>query len=208
MLELKLAAQPVYDGADEWSKLMRSLSSDMRALFERWRKGMDAEAFAQAFDSILFDGHTSAHMIGQTQADRGKPSIGVARYRARAIADEDVFFLRRFIQDLVGGRYTDDDGELEMDKVLRRSNLYVGKARGSASIGFVDAGDAKDRYEWVLGAAEDHCADCPELAAISRENPFTKDTLFQHPGDGSTPCLSNCLCHLVRQDGAESQRPI
>ncbi|MGH2639718.1 MAG: hypothetical protein ACRDF4_10655 [Rhabdochlamydiaceae bacterium] len=32
-------------------------------------------------------------------------------------------------------------------------------------------------------------------------SPYTKDTLFSYPGDGSTECLGNCTCTLVRHDG-------
>ncbi len=39
-------------------------------------------------------------------------------------------------------------------------------------------------------------------------SPFTKATLFQVPGDGQTPCRTNCLCYLEREDGRLSMRPI
>jgi hypothetical protein len=185
---------------------MRSIDASMMELFARWAAGdVTADGFAHLFDAILFDGHVGSHIIGQEQS--GLSAVkGVARLVGREKADEEAFFLRRFLADMIAGRYTDDEGEFDQDKALVRARLYQGKMRGTASQGFVDASPSDALFEWRLGAVEDHCPDCPELASISQSHPFRKDTMFQHPGDGSTPCLGNCKCHWVRiSDGAQSQ---
>ncbi len=205
MLERKLAAQPVYDGG-EWYRLIRSVDADMLDLLRKFAAGMDPNVLYFKLDQLLFDGHIGSHVIGQEQAGR-IPNRGLARLIGREMADEESYFLLRFIDDLRRGRYVVDD-EFQMDRVMTRARLYQGKMRGTCSKGFVDGSGDADRFLWVLGGAEDSCTDCPQLASISENNPFTKATLFQHPGDGNTPCLGNCRCHLVRvTDGALSQLP-
>lgn len=200
-------AKPAY-GAADYPIFMREVDDNMRDLLRRWLGGMDASAFYIAFDQILFDGHTQAHLIGQAQGGAAFPSIGFGRFAGRQVADEETFFLRGFVDDMLSGKYT-KDGEVQAFRILDRMRMYQGKMRGTAARGFVDSSKDEDRFIWKLGGAEDHCGDCPELAQMSAEVPFDKSTLFQYPGDGSTPCLWNCKCHLVRlRDDATTQRPL
>jgi hypothetical protein len=98
-------------------------------------------------------------------------------------------------------RYFDGDGSFRPGSLDPRTDLYVGRMRGSANEAFAKGSfedDPKAEFVWQLGS-EDSCEDCPEKAA---DSPYTEDTLYSYPGDGDTECLGNCKCILVRQDGA------
>lgn len=207
-LAAKLAAQPQYDGQGDWFRMMRGIDADMRDLLKAWASGaIEPGAFFYKFDQILYDGHIGSHIIGQEQAG-AMPSKGLARLVGREIADGESYFLRGFVEALISGKYV-KDGEFQDKRAMARARLYQGKMRGTVGKGFTDGSSDSDQFLWVLGAVEEHCDDCPQLAAISTNNPFTKSTMFQHPGDGETPCLGNCKCHLVRvRDGVESQKPL
>lgn len=206
-LALKQAAQPIYpDSPENWPKMINAVDAAMRDLLVQFQNGLDPNAFFFKFDQILFDGHIDAHLLGQDQAG-GVPSRGFARAFAREVTDGETEYLRGFVQDLMSGRYV-KDGSFQIDRVMTRARLYQGKMRGTVGKGFTDGSKSTDEFVWTLGGTEDHCLDCPQLAAISQANPFTPGTIFQHPGDGETPCLGNCKCYLVRvRDGAMSQRP-
>lgn len=210
MLDLKVAAPAGFPSSFEapipWLTIMSDMDRELRSLLIQYQNGLAPATFFQRFDDLLFRAHSDAHFLGQFDAG-GSPSRGFARLRGRVVADEDSYYLRGFVDDLIGGRYM-RDGELNADAVLRRMGLYQGKVRGSATVGFVDGSQNQDLFFWILGGHEAHCSDCPELAAMSISAPFSKSTLFQYPGDGSTPCLGHCKCYLKRiRDGAESQRP-
>lgn len=206
LLQAKLAAQPIYNAPGDWFSLADETLQRIGELFGKWNQGVDANALMFHFDQLLFEGHYYSHMIGQDQAYR-QPNVALAKLVGREMADEEIYFLRGFVNDIVSGRYT-VGGVIQEARLMNRAGLYVGKMRGTASKGFVDASPRGAEFVWTLGGSEDKCAECPELAALSREVPFTANTLFQHPGDGSTPCLGNCKCTLVRvSDGAQSQKP-
>ncbi len=205
MLELK-AAQPIYESGGDWPHLMRGIDADMRQLMLQLRAGMDPNVFWFKFDELLFDGHAGSHLIGQAQSG-AVPNISWSKRIGREMADEEAHYLHGLVADLLNGRYV-RDGEFDTFAVQRRMRLYQGKMRGTVAKGFTDASKADDEFVWVLGAVEDSCSDCPQLAALTAETPFTRDTIFQHPGDGNTPCLGNCKCHLVRvRDDQTSQLP-
>lgn len=209
LIELKLAAPAGFGMVEAplpWSTIMERLDKGFRDLLIRYQNGLPPEQFFAKFDELLFQAHSEAHYAGQFDAG-GFASRGLARHIGRAMADEESYWLRGFVMDLMDGRYTQEDGDLKTAQILNRMGLYQGKVRGSASRGFVDGSKIEDQFIWVLGGKE-HCSTCPQLAAASAEVPFTRNTLSQYPGDGSTECLGNCKCHLVRvRDGSESQRP-
>jgi len=190
-----------------WAGLMDEIDGRMVELVKELKGGLDANAFWFKFDQILADGHTAAHLLGQDQAGVLHPSVAMARHAGRWMADSESYYLHGFVQDILSGKYI-KDGEFELFRVLNRARMYEGKMRGTAGQGFTSGSLPQDEFVWTLGATEDHCTDCPELAAMSAATPFTKSTIFQHPGDGGTPCLGNCKCHLLRlRDGATSQKP-
>ena len=156
--------------------------------------------WADYFDAILFNAHTQASVLGRRLAGDKWPLNDDDRARGLAAKDADADFLRNFLEDIRTGRYTDEETEeLRQAQVMNRAQLYVRKIRATSAEAFVSAGEVDDEYTWKLGP-NDHCADCPRIAALS---PFTVDTLFTHPGEGDTACISNCTCILIRdRDGA------
>tara|TARA_Y100001973_G_scaffold80256_2_gene118083 strand:- start:36865 stop:38241 length:1377 start_codon:yes stop_codon:yes gene_type:complete len=78
-----------------------------------------------------------------------------------------------------------------------RSEQYARAINGAYTQGAVDGGAPGEQIIWALGSNERSCGDCPALAAISMETPFTRETLPTTPGQGETECLHNCRCHLI-----------
>jgi hypothetical protein len=103
-------------------------------------------------------------------------------------------------------RYWDVDERAWKPQAIRnRARLYVQKMRGTSGQAFVSASGGDAEFNWVLAAVE-HCDECPVLAAKS---PWFGDELYTTPGNGDTPCRSNCKCHLVRKsDGLTSFKPV
>lgn len=152
------------------------------------------EDWADYFDAILYRGHVQASVLGRNLAGDLWPEGEIDQIRGLAAKDADAEFLSNFLDDIKTGRYTLEDGELNQKAIINRGDLYLKKMRATASEAFVDAGEPDEEYTWSLGA-NDHCLDCPRIAALS---PFTPDTLFTHPGQGDTQCLGNCTCVLKR----------
>lgn len=159
--------------------------------------------WADAFHAILVQGHADAWMLGRQRAGDLSPRSSLDDLAGSAIADGESEHLNDFLAKLEdpaiaardGGLY-DLEGNLKLGKVKNRAQSYLGKMRATAAESFVEAGDDDELYDWVLGAVEEHCPDCPQWAAMS---PFMKGTLPLYPGDGTTPCKGNCYCHLVRR---------
>ena len=84
-----------------------------------------------------------------------------------------------------------------------RQMMYVKKTRGTAYDGFV-YGSPGNQFDWVLGAVEDHCEDCPVWAS---GGPYDVSTLAIYPSGGDTQCLTSCLCFLRRDDGVVGPMP-
>lgn len=110
--------------------------------------------------------------------------------------EKDRGYFDGFMDDLRNGRYGSGE-DFDKAAVRRRAMMYIQKARATANRAFVDAsGDME--FDWVLGGTEDHCATCPIYAENS---PYRASELPAMPADGTTECLTNCLCVLVRDDG-------
>jgi hypothetical protein len=190
----------------------RPTNNDLRAVAMSTRRRM-AEATAElararltptdwyfAIGAALKDGHENAYALGRRLSGDDKPRDVLDVLTAQAMLDEETYWLGRFADDLVDGRYRDETGALRTALVHARLELYVRKIRGTANEAFVEAGPPGESFEWRLTGIENHCDDCPRLAAMS---PWASDELFTTPGRGGTPCLGNCKCVLVRlSDGA------
>lgn len=152
------------------------------------------ERWADDFFDAILQANANAHWIGRDLVSKEVTEFNITdMLRARGIADDDANYLQNFMDDIVAGRYTDEEGNLMTTQLLNRQRLYLGKARGIAGQASVDALDLQTKIYWRLGGTEAHCQDCPTLAAIS---PFYKDDLYATPGSCATPCLGNCKCHL------------
>lgn len=168
------------------SKTLTSRLADKKLGLQQW---------ADDFHQTILEAHANAHWIGRRVVGAGKDELTFADVLAgRNRADIDAEYLQGFIDDIASGRYTDPEtGELLLNQIYNRQRLYLGKVRGTAGQATVDNLSKDTEVYWRLGGAEEHCEECPSLAAIS---PFFKDDLFTTPGAGDTPCLGNCKCHL------------
>lgn len=155
----------------------------------------DALEWADKFYETILQTNANAHWIGRDQvSDALFTTFGEQDIlAARAIADVDGEYLQNFLDDMLDGRYTDENGLFNEDKILQRQRLYMSKSRGLAAAGAVDNLGLDVEITWHLGAVEKHCVECPQLAGMS---PFFRDDLFTTPGSCDTPCLGNCKCHL------------
>jgi len=157
------------------------------------------EEWADRFHEILLRGHSQAWMLGRQLAGDLRPLSDGDLFMGRGRADLESTWMRSFLENIVDGRYTDDEGNLSEAAIRHRSQMYQGKQRATSSIAWTEAGPPEAEYHWIL-VAEDHCDDCPRIEKLS---PFTLETLFTHPGDGDTTCRNNCACFLKRGDGVE-----
>lgn len=181
----------------EFASVLKRYQSRVHDIVLQLNNGVLTVAeFGDEFYKILLDGHGDSWMLGrQRSGDLSAFGVDDALI-AREIADEQTEFLQDFLDALDSNpRYRYEDGTFNLEIVNNRSDMYVSRMRATASEAFVESSDSGEEFNWVLGAVEEHCLDCPDLAEIS---PWTADTLFTHPGAGDTPCLTNCKCHLVR----------
>ena len=157
------------------------------------------EWYAKA-NQLIQDGHAEAIRLGQLRAGVRPDDIDsdAIKVQARGVSDTESEFLQGFLADLKNGVYSDDNEDLRPGSFDWRSDLYVGRMRGSANQAFAESSSDDDRWTWELGE-DDHCADCPDYAEIIVDVPI--DEVFAYPGDGSSECLGNCTCVLVRSDG-------
>lgn len=190
----------------EFRRFLRGQWSEVLQILEDLRAGrITPREFGERIYEQQVQGHSLSWMLGRQRSgllhalDQDDYLAGIAN------ADHDGSFLSQFVLDLAEGRYTDEDDQLKVRAVESRLRLYVGRQRGASSESFVRYSDDLAVFDWVLGEVEEHCQDCPDIAA---QNPWRGDFLYIFPGDGSTECLANCKCHLLRDDGVTSFAPV
>lgn len=167
-------------------------------LVDDLRNGIiDIPQFNERVEAVLFDAHSRASVIGRHISGDLAPINAEDRMLASLNMDRQKTFLERFLSDIEGGRYTAEDGRLIRSAVNNRLQLYASATRGTMHESFVAVSPRDSVFDWIL-IAENNCDDCPIIAAGS---PYTKLTLPSFPGDGSTQCLTNCKCVLLRDDG-------
>lgn len=200
-------ARPKRPGNDDYRKLQDDALADILDLTKRLLDGRLApREWYDRFANLIAERHAEAWALGRrltgdsSDVDEDDLLVG------RAKADEESTWLLDFLDAVESGRYLDDEGKYRENLILNRSRLYAGKLRGTANEAFVETSDDGEEFDWVLGAVEEHCAECPELAALS---PWLKDEFPTFPGSGGTPCLTRCRCHLVRSsDGLSGFAPV
>lgn len=162
-------------------------------------------AWADLFNAVLQKGHGKAWFLGRVLAGDLRPFGDTDVLKGIAKADEDADYLRGFLDDLLARdpRYWDEDG-VRLRQVLNRMNLYIGKMRGTANEALVESSPKNIEWYWRLGAAEEHCQDCPQLAALS---PYSRDANLGYPGSGDTECLGNCTCYIELSNGLRGFDP-
>lgn len=188
---------------DDWQTIAKKVGRNMRRISRQLqREEITPQQWRLKMDSAIRIGHVESHMAGQRIA--GADGFAAEAQRiGRIIGDGESQYLQGFLTDILDGRYIDLDGEFRLGAFEARQMMYVNKTRGSASMGFVYASQGQV-FDWVLGATEDHCDECPVMAA---GGPYAEATLYTVPGLADTPCLSNCLCYLKRDDGVMGPLP-
>lgn len=179
--------------------------SEIRRLADELSKGrITPDEFGDRVYESLARGHADAYSAGLRHGGSHLDPLAIqaeAEAHGRAVADAENAWLDKFVADLEDGRYTADDGSLNLGPILTRGDMYAQKLRATGAQGFVDASDPEEEFDWVMTALE-HCPDCPRMAALS---PYKAHELFTMPGQGDTECLTRCKCHLVRRsDGRAS----
>jgi len=203
----KKAAGKVPTDAD-YQQAMRDVAGKLRNINDELTQGrISVDEWADRFDAELLEGHYQALRLGFERAGSFDYDEEKLRGVARGIKDTESEFLSGYmdadgetwhpgwianLRDVEDGRYHNDDGTFKDGSLDSRADLYVGRMRGSANEAFVEASDPEAEITWELGPTE-HCPDCLDMAD---GNPYTADTLFAYPGDGSQICLGNCACQL------------
>lgn len=191
----------------DFERFLVSAATKSDSLLERLASGdLTPREWADEFKVLLNDGHASAWILGRRRAGDLSEATDDDLLTGVAYGDTQADFLLGFMEDLLGGRYTDEDGEYKVSQIRTRANMYINLMRGTSGAAFVSSSEPEEEFEWKMGAVELHCTDCPDLAEAS---PWVEDELFAFPGDGNTACLSNCKCTLVRSsDGRTSFEPV
>jgi hypothetical protein len=187
----------------EWNRFFKVSERRIESLFREYATGaFDTAELHDRFATILAERHGRAGYIGRRRAgdfaafDEDDTKFG------ELIAEEEEPFIGALMEDLRGGRYLAEDGSFLLAAILSRADYYAGKLVATANEAFTGVSDLNELYRWELAGEEDHCPDCPDLAAGS---PYRSDDLPTHPCSGETKCLTNCLCRLVRvSDGLTS----
>lgn len=158
----------------------------------------DERAFGGRMVEALREGLRKAVVMGRQRAgDFAEEDEDDQRF-AELLVNVQVDYLREFVRDLAAGRYEDDDGMTDEAAIRRRALYYPQCLTGGANQNFTLASGEDAVWDWRLGDTEDSCDECPDREAGS---PYASDALPGVPGDCSTPCLFNCRCSIVRDDG-------
>lgn len=159
---------------------------------------IDEKQFGDRMLSLLEDRHARAGFLGRQRSGDLAPFDEDDRRFGQLIADEESEFLDAFVSDLAAGRYRGAKGDLLTDQVRTRAQMYAGRLLGTANEAFAGTAEPTELIYWRLGGAEEHCGECPDLAAGS---PYRADSLPTYPRGNQTPCLFACRCFLERSDG-------
>jgi hypothetical protein len=152
--------------------------------------------------SLIRQSHYKAASLGVQQT-------GATAYNPWSVANRAASaqesFVEAFSRDLANGRYDPkSDGGSGAAARKARFNLYGLRLTGTANDAWLKAAQALNlEVLWVLGDVEDHCDVCPQLANRGWQS---AKRLHQVPGDGQTPCLVQCKCHLETRYGIKSFR--
>jgi len=185
----------------DYVRMMNRRAKDLAIIAQDLASGeITIQQFGEQFDSVLLKGHTDSWVLGRQRAGDTRSIVDADKIAGLAAKDAESQWLNPFLDDLIRGRYTDEDGEYRLGAIRARMNLYLGKMRATSAEAFIEASGPDEEYIWHL-VAEDHCDDCPRIAVLS---PFKKDTLVSIPGGGDTECLGNCKCFLSRSSDSRT----
>jgi hypothetical protein len=178
----------------------------MMQAFDDYKNGrLNMVDLKERLSAAIYDTHRKQYRLG-IQVGGGTPTTEELDKFATTATDLQQQYLQGFLDDVENGRYDDADGVLDLDGALRqRTGMYGNNTSASASAGFIQGSPEGDEFGWEFGDAE-HCEDCIYIHSLS---PFDKETMFTHPREGDTRCLSNCKCKLARvSDGLAPFGPL
>jgi len=165
---------------------------------------LSARRFEESMTQLLEDRHARAAVLGRQLAGDSRARNVADDAFARIVLKQEKEYLRNFTNDLLQGRYTDEEGNPKVSVIQQRALSYTGKLVGTANEAFA-AGSQGFSFDWVMGGAEEHCEDCPRLAANS---PYAWDALPTVPRANATQCKFHCRCYLKRNDGLDGFQPV
>lgn len=186
------------------AEIFHEMTEAVNRLAEQLASGaIDAYEWRLQMNTVLYEYHTRAWTIGRNFAGipGGRTESDLIWGASRRDFEDQ--FLLGFVDKIERGGYTDEDGNLKLEPILRRAQLYTRKTRATVEISEIRNTLGPDRFFWVLGEAE-HCADCLYMASV---NPYTSRSLWTVPGDGDTLCLTNCKCRVIRESDGEPLLP-
>lgn len=158
-----------------------------------------AEAFGDSAISLLGSAHAEAAALG-VELGTGVGGVTAAdEIAGLEAALGDTGYMARFVADIIAGRYSTEEGPLDMEAIKRRLRLYAEGLLGTANEQWVKTLDATALITWHDTGDERECSDCPLLADGS---PYTPATLPTVPGAGATQCITACRCWLESSTGA------
>lgn len=175
--------------------IVKSANRQFRSLVKRLADGkITSDEFASRFAYTISVGHERALNLGWQHGLGANAVSSAAEEYLNDVVLRESDFAKELANDLASGEKSFAQANLAAQRYAQRMGGTANEAFRLASIG------QEVTFAWELGGAEEHCADCPALAALS---PYTPETLFQVPRDFQTPCRGNCVCRLVRSDGRE-----
>lgn len=199
----ELKRDPTRSLVREVAALERFTLGGIKDAVARLRGGDTIDEFEEAMLEHLQEAHTRGVVLGRRWAgDRSPRELDDELFAGRQV-ERELAYLAKFVADIRAGRYDDEAGGFTTG-LDARANLYGHKVGGTVSEAFVLASPSDDRFTWIM-LADEHCDDCPRIAAGS---PYAASALPTYPRAGATACRVNCKCVLVRQsDGMPSPPP-
>ena len=116
--------------------------------------------------------------------------------------NENLSSVKKLSDDIYNNRYEDTDDRNGSAMLLARLGLWVGSALALSTVGIVsNLLNEQKRYEFVLGATQEHCGDCARLNGQVHTALDWKLHPNKLPRSHSLECRGfHCLCMLIETD--------
>jgi hypothetical protein len=184
-------------------RFVGEVQGDVRETIEHLARGrIRVEEWADIMLDTLAEAHAQAGYLGRQRAgDRAPFDQDDTRF-GQLVAQEEWPYLSGFAHDIATGRYTGEDGLLEMADVQRRANLYVARTYGTANEALALTAGGDEVWHWKRGK-HDSCSACVRL----EENSPYQGPPPTLPRMNQTPCLQNCGCVAYTASGLHGFAP-
>lgn len=188
----------------ELDRVIRGTRKRILGIVKKYRDGdLTPGEFGDRMALLLEERHGRAAVLGRRRAGQFGPRNATDNLMGSIAVDGESEFLRDFVEALESSRYTDPETRMvNWRKITRRAVSYAEKLGGTANEAFGLASPLTSTFKWMLGLKEQHCdrpgLTCPDLAKDSAKTAMAMETW---PRNCDTPCLNNCGCFVVRNDG-------